>query len=234
MIRTLTAGAALALSLIGPASALTPIGVDDFEMHDQSAMHVGSGNVLFGLVSGVDGPSAAVTPSGLSRTISHTLTVGDLDAQDGSFVLAGPIEGGRYSITNGDIYGSVGTVAWTLAPGFIPHSSVGAATLKFDVVDLDLNAAASLYHGASLLGTTPLSIGVASLALTSLHQNSLSGAGGVLKLSFSGDTAYDLTIDNVRFEISPVPEASTAAMTLAGLLALYSLRRRSLRRQSDV
>ena len=213
MIRTLIASAALATGLVGQAGAVTLVWVDNFSQHDQ--------------LLETTMPATSTSPlmsNGLMRTVTLTYASPPPD-QDAALAVGPNEESGQLSVSN-EVYSAIGTVSWSLPAAFIPTTGVGVAALKFDVVFSDLDVIATLKLGASTLGSQTFgSPGTLSFALDA-NQNLINTSGGLLSLVFSGPQQYDMTIDNVRFEVSPVPETSTALMMLAGLLAVVSLRRR--------
>jgi len=222
MIRTLIASAALTAGLVGQAGAVATVLVDNFEEFDQ-----------FVWTHPEDYPTtetSAAMVNGLTRTVTHAYA-GPLGAAETHFLSTGPnFDSGHLSVSNGT-FASTGTVSWALTAPFLSGISAGVTALKFDVVESDaLLVTATLKLNAMTLGSQSFGApGVVSFALGASQSSSIA-AGGMLSLVFTGPltgpVAYDMTIDNVRFEVSPVPETSTALMMLAGLLAAASLRRR--------
>jgi hypothetical protein len=221
MIRTLFATATLAVGLAGQASAVTTVAVDDFNQFNQFVWNAG-------FPYPTTETSAAMSNS-LTRTVTHTYTGAPVQAaKELSWLVAGPGNDGWLSMVNDGSASSTGTVSWALPTAFI--SGTGVASLKFDVLNSDLGGMATLMLGATELGVQNYSgPGVVSFTLGA-NQSVINASGGTLALVFSGPANYDMTIDNVRFEVSPVPESSTALMMLAGLLAAAGLRRRTLQR----
>jgi len=229
MIRTLIATAALAAGLVGQAGAVTTVLVDNFDQYDQFVW-AGAG----GYPTTETSPFfAAPLNTGLKRTVTHAYAGIPPTLEDGWLTVGPGYDAGHLSMAN-DALTSTGTVAWGLLAGFVPGTGTGVATLKFDVVSSDINVTATLKLGASTVGTQSYSApGVASFSLGA-SQDLINTSGGILSVVFTGPTGYDTTIDNVRFEVSAVPETSTALMMLAGLLATAGMRQRFARRETRV
>lgn len=226
MIRTLIASAALAAGLIGQAGAVpaaTTVLVDDFSQEDQFAWN---GGPL------VDYPAAAPTVVGTKRTVTHSYAGTPFDPADGWLIVGPNYDAGQLSVSNG-AFTSTGTVAWALPAGYIPGTGTDVATLKFDVISSNPSATATLKLGGNTVDTQTYGSGVVSFVLGA-SQDAINTSGGVLSLVFTGPTSYSMTIDNVRFEVSAVPETSTALMMLAGLLATAGMRQRFVRRETRV
>jgi PEP-CTERM motif len=88
---------------------------------------------------------------------------------------------------------------------------------QLTVVDLATNTTVFTSGAITVLGTTASSFSI----------NLSSNTGFAIQF---GPDAYNVGIDNIQFTTTPVPEASTYAMLLAGLAAVGSVVRRRTRR----
>ena len=239
MVRTLISSALLGLALAGQAGAVTTVVVDNFDDIDMfvSSTTIGAPDVQ-GPFGPVNGPGSAAP---LARTLTHVLVSGP-NGDNSSYAAVGPTypgTAGTLEISNPPGVGSDVSVAWTLPGAFIPGSSAGAATLRIDLVSADLNTTAKLYYDGAQISSTNTFAATATttpvfFALSAAEQNAIhAGIDKVLRLDISGPRAYDIVIDNVGFQLSPVPEPGTAAMLFGGGLFMVGVRLNARRRRFD-
>jgi len=184
-----------------------------------------------------------------SRTVMHELLLGTnggppiAGAQSNATVSQG-IPPGTLSISNSSGRDSRVTVSWTLPSSFIPNfSTLGPASLAFDLLLTDQNVIADMYFDGALFGTRTLMQydGIAGypvlaplaqyFSLTAAQQDLIAASSNkVLMLQLNGPTGWDLRLDNLRFEIPEPGSLPLAALALAGAAA--ALRRRKASAQA--
>jgi hypothetical protein len=208
-----SAGAVLA---VGSAHAVVFV-VDTFDSPDM---------ILFDTILGGGGVSVSGGPvnppvNTISRTLTHELLAGSNVGGLGSNVTIGTasVPTGSLNVNNGSGRDSEVTISWALGAGFITDSSGPAASLRFDLIKSDLNAASfeifwnNVSFGSQNFpafngpGTAPILFG-----FTAAQQDQIANNAGTLKLVINGIPDYDLSIDAIGFQI---PEPTTLA--LAGL-----------------
>jgi hypothetical protein len=216
---TALAAAAAAAFAVGNANALVFI-VDTFDSPDMTLFDttVGGGGVS------VSGGPVNPPANTLSRTVTHELLAGSNVGGLASNVTIGTASEptGSLNVNNGSSRDSQVTVSWALGAGFITDSSGPAASVRFDLIKSDLNAASfelfwnNVSFGSQVFpafngpGTTPI-----LFALTAAQQDAIANNAGTLKLVIDGIPDFDLAIDAIGIQI---PEPATLA--LAGLALL--------------
>lgn len=201
--------AAIAATFAVASAQATVIVVDDFNNP------VAETNVF----DTVGGDAGISTYSDANRTIRHKMiTAGGNGTGINSSVTVGgaTIPAGNLVVRNADTVTSEVTLEWALAP-YIPLPTGTPVSLYFkvyssDAVTKNIAATASIgtvgNYSVGFVGAPGQTI---SFALSAADIAALNG-GGTFALNLTGDLGWDISLDEVGFQI---PEPS--ALALAGL-----------------
>lgn len=238
--------AAAAFAAPGLSQAGTVVLVDSFDVPAQFVFDLTSASGAGVSQESTDVSPVAVNPPAntvAKRTVTHELLQGgnaappSSGAQSNAKVASG-FPPGTLAITNTSGRDSKVTIEWTLPAAFIPSSfAVSPASVAFDLLLTDQDVLAELFYNDVLLGTRTLAtydgtVGFPVLVplatyfnLTSAQQDTISSPGNqVLKLVLNGPTAWDLRLDNLRFELPEPGSLPLVALALVG--AVVALNRR--------